>query len=155
MWRSVATVVVALAYFLAARLSLDLLTQPDGVAVFWPAAGLSAGVLIRVGPVARTPVIAGIMIATVAAELLGDRNIWSATVFGACDAGEAVIVANLIEWMFPSPFKLNTLNQVVGLIVAAIIGAAVSGIGGTLGFSLFHSSSASPQTIGGIGSPPV
>ena len=34
---------VAIAYFLAARLSLDLLTKPDGVAVFWPAAGISAG----------------------------------------------------------------------------------------------------------------
>ena len=34
------------AYFLAARLSLFLQTQPDGVAVFWPAAGVSSGILI-------------------------------------------------------------------------------------------------------------
>jgi len=31
------TVVVAVAYFLSARLSLVLLEEPDGVAVFWPA----------------------------------------------------------------------------------------------------------------------
>ena len=35
-------VAVAISYFLAARLSLALLTKPDGVAVFWPAAGVSA-----------------------------------------------------------------------------------------------------------------
>jgi hypothetical protein len=33
---------VGLAYFLAARLSLARLTQPDGVAMFWPAGGRSA-----------------------------------------------------------------------------------------------------------------
>ena len=36
-------VAVGVAYFLAARLSLYLLTKPDGVAVFWPAAGVAAG----------------------------------------------------------------------------------------------------------------
>ena len=33
-------------YFLTARLSLGLLLEPDGVAVFWPAAGISSGILI-------------------------------------------------------------------------------------------------------------
>src|SRR6266850_1092402 len=35
---------------LAARLSLSLLTKPDGVAVFWPASGVAAGALIALGP---------------------------------------------------------------------------------------------------------
>jgi len=41
---------VGLAYFLAAQLSLGLLLKPDGVAVFWPAAGISSGVLIALDP---------------------------------------------------------------------------------------------------------
>ena len=49
------TVVVGIVYFLAARLSLALLTKPEGVAVFWPAAGVSAGVLIALGSRARWP----------------------------------------------------------------------------------------------------
>ena len=44
-------VAVFVAYFLAARLGLSLQTQPDGVAVFWPAAGLAAGILIGFGVV--------------------------------------------------------------------------------------------------------
>lgn len=71
-------VFAGLAYFLAARLSLGLLTQPDGVAVFWPAAGISSGLLIALGRVARWPILIGVMAAVVAANLLGDRNIWAA-----------------------------------------------------------------------------
>src|SRR5437899_3842349 len=97
---------VGIVYFLAARLSLLLLTKPDGVAVFWPAAGVAAGVLIRMGSVARIPVVVGTIAGTIAANLLGDRNISSAVVFAACNAGEAVLVAVLIARLFASPFNL-------------------------------------------------
>ena len=102
-------VAVGIAYFLAARLSLALLTKPDGVAVFWPAAGVSAGVLIGFGPRVRLSVIVGVMAATIAANLLGDRNILSSIVFAACNAFEAVLVADLIERYFGSPFRLDSL----------------------------------------------
>src|SRR5689334_4577494 len=88
---------VAAAYFIAARLSLALLTKPDGVAVFWPAAGVAAGILISRGPSARGAVVGGIVAATVLANLLGDRNFWSACVFAASNALEAVFVASLID----------------------------------------------------------
>jgi hypothetical protein len=42
----VLAIAVGIAYFLASRLSLLLLTKPDDVAVFWPAAGVAAGVLV-------------------------------------------------------------------------------------------------------------
>ena len=55
MWWWVAlTVAVEVIYFLAARLSLLLMTKP-GVAVFWPAAGISSGTLIALGRAARWP----------------------------------------------------------------------------------------------------
>jgi PAS domain S-box-containing protein len=138
---------VGIAYFLAARLGLALLTKPDGVAVFWPAAGVSTGVLIALGPRARLPVAAGAIAATVAANLLGDRNVWSAIVFALFNAGEALFVAGMIEFYFGSSFNFDRLRNVLGLLVAAIVGAAVSGIGGTLGYVFFHSSTASVPTI--------
>src|ERR1700747_3413794 len=91
------TIAVAIAYFLAARLSLVLLTKPDGVAVFWPAAGVASGLLIALGPRARWPVAAGTIVATVWANLLGDRNFELAAVSALCNAGEALLVAWLIE----------------------------------------------------------
>jgi hypothetical protein len=79
---------VGIAYFLAARLSLALLGEADGVALFWPAAGVSSGVLIALGRNARLPVVGGVMVATIIANLAGDRNVWSATIFAFCNAGE-------------------------------------------------------------------
>ena len=140
-------IAVGVAYFLAARLSLALLTKPDGVAVFWPAAGVAAGVLIALGPKARLPVAAGAMAATIVANLLGDRTVWSAIVFAVCNAGEAVLVAALIDYFFGSTFSLGRLRHVFGLLAAVIIGTAVSGIGGTLGYVWFHTSDAPVLTI--------
>ena len=132
-------VAVGIVYFVAARLSLALLTKPEGVAVFWPAAGVSAGVLIALGSRARWPVVVGTMAATIVANLFGDRNLWSAVLFALCNAGEAVLTAWLIEHYFGSDFRLSKLRNVLGLAAAAIIGAAVSGIGGAVTFKLFHS----------------
>src|SRR5579871_5141203 len=80
------TVGVALAYFFTARLSLALLEPVDGVAVFWPAAGVASGILIALGSAARSPVVVGVVAATIAANLLGDRNIWSSAFFGIANA---------------------------------------------------------------------
>jgi signal transduction histidine kinase len=140
-------IAVGIAYFLAARLSLFLLTKPDGVAVFWPAAGVSSGVLIGLGSRALLPVIAGTMAATLVANLLGDRNVWSAIFFALSNALEAGLAAALIERYFGQPFSLDRLRNVIGLLAATIVATAISGIVGTLGFRLFHSSPASFLTI--------
>jgi PAS domain S-box-containing protein len=134
----VATVAVAIAYFLSARLSLALLEKPDGVAVFWPAAGVASGVLIVAGSAARWPVILGVMAATILANLLGDRNVWSSILFAVANAIEAAMVAGLIERWYGSLFELNTLRRVIGLFAATIAGTAVSGVVGTMGFVWFY-----------------
>ncbi len=131
-------VFAGLAYFLAARLSLGLLTQPDGVAVFWPAAGISSGLLIALGRVARWPILIGVMAAVVAANLLGDRNIWAACAFATCNGVEASIVAGLIQRCFGAGFALDRLRNVLGLVMAAIAGTAIAGIGAAVAYALFH-----------------
>src|SRR5262245_17026280 len=105
-------VAVGIAYFLAARLSLFLLTEPDGVAVFWPAAGVSSGTLIALGRGARSPVAVGTMAATTLANMMGDRSLWGAVAFALCNAGEALLVAWLIARYFGSDFSLGRLRQV-------------------------------------------
>ena len=142
--RVIATLGVALAYFITARLSLALLEPADGVAVFWPAAGVASGILIALGSAARWPVVVGVVAATIAANLLGDRNIWSSVSSAVANAGEAVIVAGLIHRFFGSPFELNELRRVLALFAATVAGTSLSGIVGTAGFVLFHASTASP-----------
>jgi PAS domain S-box-containing protein len=139
--------IVAIIYFLAARLSLALLAQPDGVAVFWPAAGVASGILIGVGSMARWPVVIGVMAATVIANLLGDRNLGSSVFSAVANAGEAFVIAGLIERIFRPPFQLDHPQRVVGFFLVAAAGSSFSGIVGTFGFAIFHSSTASIPTI--------
>ena len=143
----ISTAGVALAYFFAARLSLALLEPVDGVAVFWPAAGVASGILIALGSAARWPVVVGVVAATIAANLLGDRNIWNSVSSAVANAGEAVIVAGLIHRFCGSPFELNELRRVLALFAATVVGTSLSGIAGTVGFVLFQGSAASPLVI--------
>src|SRR5262249_56124135 len=109
-----------------------------GVGEFWPAAGVAAGTLIALGRNARWGVTAGTMVATIAANLMGDRNLLSSVVFAVCNAGEALLTAGLIERYFGWPFSLDRLRHVLAFLGAAIVATAVSGIGGAPGFFLFH-----------------
>jgi PAS domain S-box-containing protein len=143
-WIGVAGIAVAVgvAYFLASRLSLALLAEPEGVAVFWPAAGVSAGVLIVLGRDARWPVAVSVAVATVAANMGGDRNLWASLAFALCNAGEALLAAWLIERYFGSDFSLGRLRNVLGFLAVAAAATATSGIGGALAYKLFHSPAA-------------
>src|SRR5262245_20407922 len=132
-------VFVAIAYFSAAWLGLHLLTELEGVAVFWPASGIAAGILIALGRGVRVPVAIGVVVATVAANLLGDRNLWSSIFASLCNAGEALLAAWLIERWFGQPFKLDDLPRVLGFLAAATIAAAAAAIGGALTMGQFHS----------------
>jgi PAS domain S-box-containing protein len=142
----VLTVAVGVAYFLAARLSLFLMTQP-GVAVFWPAAGVASGTLIALGHTARWPVAIGVIAANIPANLTGDRNILSSTIFSLSDAGEALLVAWMIERYIGQDFSLGRLRHVLGLLAAAILGTAVSGVGGTLGYKLAYNPNDPAMTV--------
>jgi PAS domain S-box-containing protein len=129
---------VAAAYFLSARLSLALLATPDGVAAFWPAAGLAAGAVVALGRSARAPVAIAVVAATVLANVAGERNLPAALVFAACNAGEAVLIAWLIERHHGPGFSLDTLQRVLGFFLATAIAAAVSGVGAAAGLALLR-----------------
>src|SRR5262245_42319055 len=131
---------IAIAYFLAARLGLALRAVPSDVAVFWPASGIAAGILIITRRQAWPAVVIGLVIGTIAANLLSDRNLLTSTFKGFCNAGEAVLVAWLIERWFGRPFMFGDLRRVAGFFVAASLATATSAIGGATTMTLFHTS---------------
>src|SRR5262249_28811970 len=85
--------------------------------------------------------------ATLAANLLGDRNLASTMFFVVANAGGVLIVAALIQRFYDAPFELNELRRVFGLFAATAFGATIAGIVGTLGFVFFHPSSGSAAII--------
>lgn len=119
---------MAVAYFLAARLGLQLLADPENVAVFWPASGLAAGVLI-VRPSWRWPVSIGVIGATFTANLLVNRNVPSGLAFAFCNAGEALLMAWLINRWHGQPARLDRIVNVLAFVLAAATAAAVAAIG--------------------------
>jgi len=135
---SAIALLVAIAYFLAARLGLALLAKPEEVAVFWPASGFAAGILITLGRGVRVPVALGVVVATIAANLLGDRYLSTSIFKGLCNAGEAMLTAWLLERWFDRAFKLDDLRGVLGFLAAAILAAAAAAVGGAITMRLFH-----------------
>ena len=129
---------VAAAYFLVAHLGLALQAQPSDVAVFWPASGIAAGILIVAGRRACPALVIGVVVGTVAANLLSDRSLLTSILKGLCNAGEAVLVAWLIEKWFGPQFTFADIRRVVGFLVAAGLAAAASAIGGATTMMLLH-----------------
>ena len=146
-WRTALAALVGLGYFLAARLSIGLALEPAGVAVFWPAAGISSGTLIALGSrCARWPVAAGVTLGTIAIHELIADPLWAGTALGACNAAEALITAELIERYFGTDFRFDRVAQVIGLLVAAIVGTVISGIPAAVTYRLFNGPSAEMLT---------
>jgi integral membrane sensor domain MASE1 len=129
---------IAVVYFLAARFGLALLSSPSDVAVFWPASGVAVGILIVAGGRAGPPLVAGVVIGTVAANLMSDRSLLTSLLKGFCNAGEAVVVAWLLERWFGWPFRFADLRRVTGFLAAAGLAAALSAIGGAATMALLH-----------------
>ena len=138
---------VSVAYFFAARVSLALLTPSNGVAVFWPAAGIASGLVIALGSASRLPVALGVMLATIVANLMGDRNLPASIVFAVCNAGEALLIGRLVKSYLGENPALDNLRNVLGLLAATAVATAVSAIGATAGYILFHNLGASAPGI--------
>ena len=134
------TAAVGSVYFSAGLLGIRLLMPPEGIAVFWPAAGISSGVLIALGRGARWPVVAGAASATIVANLVAKADIWTTCAFVLGNTAEPLIIAGLIEHYLGARFALDRLRSVLCLLAAAVAGPTVAGIGWTVVYRLFHTS---------------
>ncbi len=116
---------VGVAYILAAWLSNSFLITPETV-IFWPAAGISAGVLISLWSIARWPVLVGVVVATGAANLLRHLGVGTTAAWVLGNTAEPLIIAGLIQHYFGADFTIDRLNCVLGLFAAAVAGTAVA-----------------------------
>ena len=66
------------------------------------------------GPGTGWPVTAGVLAATISANIVADRNVWGATGYAFCSAGAALLVAWKIDRHFGPDFSLGRLRNVWG-----------------------------------------
>ncbi len=88
----------------------------------------------------------GVTAATVAIHQLIADPLWAGIALGLSNAAEALIVAGLLELYFGADFNIVRLRQVLGLLLAAIVGTAISAIGGAVTYRLFQGPSATMLT---------
>jgi PAS domain S-box-containing protein len=136
-------IAIGVTYFLAARFGLAIRAQ--GVAIFWPAAGIAVGALIVFGRAARLPVAVGVAVATIGSSLSIGRNAWHGIAFGFANATQALIVSWLVERWFGRQFKLEDVPQVLGFLVASALGAAAGASGAAIAVSFVEPAALPPQ----------
>jgi PAS domain S-box-containing protein len=130
---------VGIVYFLSAWLGVALSATPSGVAVFWPASGVAAGILMAFGRRARPALVMGVVAGTVAAHLLSDGSLSTAAFKAFCNAGEALLVVWLLERWFGPTFACSDLGWALSFFAAALLAAAASALAGAATMTLFHS----------------
>jgi signal transduction histidine kinase len=119
---------VGLAYFPVSKLGIGLPSKSGFLAVFWPAYGLAAGILIALGPRARWPVAGGVTVANFLSHLSDDKPFWVASALGLAEGIQTLVTAGLIVRYFGKDFGLGRLRHALGLLAAASVGAVVAGV---------------------------
>ena len=87
-------VATGIGYFLAARLGLVVRVE-SGLAIFWPASGISVGALIALGPRASLPVAAAVFVASTVCSLTIGRSVWLSVAFAFLNTVQTLLAALL------------------------------------------------------------
>lgn len=132
-------------YFAAAYAALALSRGADGVALIWPAAGISAGLVFALGREARLPVALGTFLATVAVNVWFGRTGLLPALFGLANAGEALAVTWL-HGLLPgrrTPFR--RLVRVLAVSATAAVSCLTAAGVAALAIGLADASASVPQ----------
>src|SRR5215211_3522403 len=125
--QALAIAVVALAYYLAGRLGLELAYLDGAVAALWPPAGLGLAVLVLYGPW----MVPGIVIGDL---LLGDFSTPLGTVLAQTVGNTValVVAAWLLRRFTRGRGSLERVTDVLAFVACAFVAAAVSAAFGPL-----------------------
>jgi diguanylate cyclase (GGDEF)-like protein len=128
--------VVAGAVFALGLLAIELAPNGSKVAAWWPAAGVSAA-MVSAHFHDRRRILAAIVIASGAANLVGGRPALIAACFAVSNAAEAWVVA---AWLNRNRAEAPVLRRMVDvwkLVVATALGALTIGVGAALTIAVF------------------
>jgi diguanylate cyclase (GGDEF)-like protein len=132
-----AFILLALVYFVGARIGIALTVMPEGMAILWiPNSAVLAALLVFRGR--HYPQIALIAIAAELAASMPSFHPGESLLFGVTNVSEATLAFLLLRrWGFDSQFR--TLADALKFVVAGpILSALVAALGGGAIYSAFH-----------------
>jgi PAS domain S-box-containing protein len=138
-WRQDAALAVALGlvYYALARLGILFQAEPENIALFWPAAGISAGAMIAAGRRLRPYLACSEFVAVLVVNLRTGTDIGPAIMFAVLNTTESLIVAACAERLMGPRREFDRLTHALGFIGAALIGPAITAIGVALVFPIY------------------
>ena len=118
---------VALAVFLVACLSIQLTRVPGGVTLFWPVNGIAAALLIRLPRVRWLAAAGSILLAVFLASALAAHRPWPiALLFDVINCVEMALMVAAFRLVWRYPYPHININQAV--MMTAVSGVAIPGL---------------------------
>lgn len=111
---------------LAAAIGLHL--QVDGVALFWPAAGVAAGLALITQGRDRVCALAGVLIALAIGNMTQGRSVPTSAVFMAGNLAEALLFAWLMLRWTKAKARLAEGRPIAALLAAGIVAPILVGL---------------------------
>ncbi|MBI5652699.1 MAG: PAS domain S-box protein, partial [Chloroflexi bacterium] len=124
--------VIALIYFLSARLGLALIAQPEGIATIWLPSGVALAALL-LAPREWRITLGAIFVTNALANLSAGHSLAVSLGFAFANTLEAALASWALNRALGAPITFTRLREVAGLIlvafganaVTALVGAAV------------------------------
>ncbi|MCA0209182.1 MAG: diguanylate cyclase [Proteobacteria bacterium] len=118
----------ATGYFLLASLSLHATKGADNIAAVWPPSGYFLALLILMPPSARVAAFAGMVTASLSANLYGGAPLWSCLAFTFSNGCEALVGLWILRRREPGELSFMVPRSVVSFCVAAFAASFVSAV---------------------------
>jgi len=118
----------ATGYFLLASLSLHATKGADNIAAVWPPSGYFLALLLLMPARARIAAFAGMVAASLGANMLGGAPLWPSIAFTFANGCEAVIALWLLRRSEPDELSFMVPRTVVNFCIAALVASAVGAV---------------------------
>jgi PAS domain S-box-containing protein len=112
---------VALIYFLAARLSLMLLFQPEGIAAIWPPTGIFLSAVLLARRNLRPWLVGTLFVTDLIAEVLAGTPFLVSAVYSLSLAGDAVFGAWLLFRFVGEPISFQRIRHMAGWLALSVL----------------------------------
>ncbi|MBA3941616.1 MAG: sensor domain-containing diguanylate cyclase [Sphingopyxis sp.] len=133
----------ALGYYILASMSLYATKGADNIAAVWPPSGYFLALLLLMPARARVTAFAGMVAASLGANLQGGVSLWTASAFSFANGCEAVVALWLLRKREPDELSFMAPRAVISFCLAAgaasIVSAAMALILTGRGFDFFLS----------------